>query len=255
MRRSTPALASLLFVLVLAACGGGDDTPAGADGDATTPTADTTTTTTTTPTTAAGDATTTSSTTSTTTTSTPSTASVAPAATMPPETAPPETTTAPTTAPPTEPGASDDCLVGEWVVTEAEMNAFYDAVEARLDQPVDFTITGEAGLVFTDTAYAWAPAFTLQLDLSGITGTGDAGGSISGTYTTADGVLSTEVGESAMTLTVEVAGQTIDGAELGNGFITSVPFVDSPYSCDGPTPVIQFETIDDRHPVTLTPAG
>ena len=35
----------------------------------------------------------------------------------------------------------------------------------------------------------------------------------------------------------------------------SVPFVQSPYSCDGPTPVIEFETIDDRHPVTLTPAG
>jgi hypothetical protein len=135
------------------------------------------------------------------------------------------------------------------------MNAFYDEVESLIDQPIDFTITGEAGLVFTETTYQWSPAFTLHLDLAGLTGSGDAGGSISGTYTTADSVLSTEVGESAMTLTVDIGGQTFDGSEIGNGFITSVPFVDSPYSCDGPTPVIQFETIDSRHPVTLTPVG
>lgn len=243
MRPSTTALASLFLVLTLAACGGGDDPPAGAGDDTTTTTA--------TLTSAAA-------------TTTATTVSMAPVATTPPETtaaptstAAPETTAAPTTiaTPPPEPETTDDCLVGEWIVTEAEMNAFYDAIEARLDQPIDFTIAGEAGLVFTDTTYAWAPAFTLQLDLGGITGTGDAGGSISGTYTTTDGLLSTEVGESAMMLTIEVAGQTIDGSELGNGFITSVPFVNSPYACDGPTPVIQFETVDDRHPVTLTPAG
>jgi hypothetical protein len=152
-------------------------------------------------------------------------------------------------------GPDDGCLVGEWVVTEAEMNAFYDAVEALVDQPIDFTITGETGLVFTESTYAWSPAFTLELEISGITGTGTAGGSITGTYTTDDGVLSTELGTSELTLTLEVAGQTIDGETLGNGFITSVPFVSSPYTCDGPTPVIEFETIDARHPVTLTPAG
>lgn len=141
------------------------------------------------------------------------------------------------------------------MVTESEMNAFYDAVESQISEPVSFSIRGEAGLEFTETTYEWTPSFTLELELAGVTGSGDAGGSISGTYTTADSVLMTEVVESAMTMSIEVAGQTFDGSELGNGFITSVPFVNSPYSCDGPTPVIMFETIDERHPVTLTPAG
>lgn len=172
----------------------------------------------------------------------------------------PTTSTAPTTEPPTteppttEPPASD-CLVGAWVVTEAEMNAFYDAIEALIDQPIDFTISGETGLTFTDSTYEWAPRFSLSLDLAGLTGSGDAGGTITGAYSTADGILSTELGESALTMVIQLGGQTIDGAALGNGIITSVPFVDSPYSCDGPTPVIEFETIDDRHPVTLTPAA
>lgn len=154
----------------------------------------------------------------------------------------------------TSPAASADCLVGRWVVAEDELNAFYDAVASGIDETVGLTISGEAGLEFTETAYAWSPAFTLALDLNGVVGSGEAGGSITGTYTATDGVLTTEVGESAMTLTIELGGQTIDGAALGNSFISGVPFASSPYTCDGPTPVIMFETVDDRHAVTLTPA-
>ena len=256
MRRTTRALAALLAGLTLAACGDGSDTA-----DSTTDTTTDSTTTTSTASTASTSTTSTSTASTSTTTPAGTSAPTTAAATTTPDTTTPDTTasTSTTTAAPatTEvaPGSDDGCLVGEWVVTEAEMNAFYDAVEALVDQPIDFTITGETGLVFTDATYAWSPAFTLELEISGITGTGTAGGSITGTYTTDDGVLSTELGTSELTLTVEVAGQTIDGATLGNGFITSVPFVNSPYTCDGPTPVIEFETIDARHPVTLTPAG
>ena len=162
--------------------------------------------------------------------------------------------TTPATDAPVAP-AGEDCLVGEWVVTQDEMNAFYDAVEANVDG-VTFEIIGEAGLTFTETQYVWGPDFDLTLTVAGLEGNGVAGGSISGTYTTADGVITTTLESSEMTMQISMGGTVMDASDIGNDFMTSVPINDAPYSCETGVPVIDFETGDGtpRHPVTLIPA-
>ena len=50
-----------------------------------------------------------------------------------PSTAPPTTAPAPTTVPPTTAAPTPgECLVGNWVITQDEMNAFYDTLEATV---------------------------------------------------------------------------------------------------------------------------
>jgi len=160
----------------------------------------------------------------------------------------------PATTEPADGGA--DCLVGEWVITEDEMNAFYDTIESQSGAPFDITIVGQTGLDLAADTYLYDANFTLAIDVAGMTGEGESTGTVSGTYTTEDGIIHTTLGSSDLNVTVRMGGQTIDGSTMANGLLNSVPINEAPYSCDGPTPVIMFQTADDgvRHPVTLTPA-
>jgi hypothetical protein len=144
------------------------------------------------------------------------------------------------------------------VISQDEMNGFYDAVEANIEGgAIDFEIVGQTLLTFTETDYAYEPAFELSLTIAGQEGSGVASGSVSGTYTTADGVITTTLGSSDMQMDLTVGGVTMDASSIGNSFIASVPINDAPYSCATGVPVIDFETGDGtpRHPVTLAPAG
>ena len=241
-----------VLALALAACGGGDD-----DGDA----VDAVTTTapeTTVPASTVSDTTVPDPTTSSTvapvaggsssdTTATPTTAA--------PTTAPPAPSTAAATTPTTA-APSPDCLIGNWVITDSEMNAFYDTIEGQIEGgDVEFSITGQTLLDFTADTFRYTPAFTLTLDVVGQAGEGVTSGSVGGTYVGEDGLLTTTLTESSLDLTVTVMGQTFDGSDMANGTLNSFPIVDSPYTC-GPNPTIMFKTSVEgvRHPVTLTPA-
>lgn len=240
-----------VLVLTLAACGGGDD-DAGSSIDAVTTSAPETTA----PETTAPAPT---------TTDAPSgggggggAATTAPAetttvpTTAPPTTAPTPTTVPPTTAAPTPGG----CLVGNWVITQDEMNAFYDTLEATVGAPLDITVSGQTLLDLTADTYLYTADFDLVVSAVGTSGEGQSSGTVSGTYTADDGVIVTTLGSSNLSVIVTVGGQTLDESAFANGLLGSVPINDAPYDCSGPTPVIMFETADPgvRHPVTLTPA-
>ncbi|MEQ8439733.1 MAG: hypothetical protein RIB65_19740 [Ilumatobacter fluminis] len=240
-----------VLVLTLVACGGGDD-DAGSSIDAVTTTAPETTA----PETTAPAPT---------TTDAPSgggggggAATTAPAETTTvPTTAPPTTAPAPTTVPPTTAAPTPgECLVGNWVITQDEMNAFYDTLEATVDAPLDITVSGQTLLDLTADTYLYTANFDLTVDVAGQSGTGQSTGTVSGTYSAVDGVIVTTLGSSDLNVIISVMGQTIDGSSMANGWLTAAPINDSPYDCSGPTPVIMFETADPgvRHPVTLTPA-
>ena len=175
-------------------------------------------------------------------------------------------TTSPTTDPPSTDAAqankSDDegdgaCLVGEWVVSEEEMNAFYEGVTSTLSAPVTISVEGSAPISFhKNGTYAWAPAFTLTVEVAGQVGTGVSGGAITGDWAAVDGVLTTAADINALEVQITVAGATFDESDFANGLLNGSPINGVTYSCDGPTPVLDFQTGDPEItvPVALMPA-
>jgi hypothetical protein len=159
-----------------------------------------------------------------------------------------------TDAPPTDP-LDPACLIGDWVLTQEQMQSFYDAVASETEG-ITFTAEGQAGLSFTATDYRWTPAFTLRLEVAGLEGQGVTTGTLGGTYTASDGVITTTVGDNNLSATLTINGATQDGSELLGSFITSDPINDTPYDCTDPdAPVLQFETATGRTPIVLSPAG
>lgn len=183
------------------------------------------------------------------------------ASTVSEPTDPPATSAAVTTAAAastTVPSTGDgECLVGDWVVTESEMNEYYDGLMSTLDAPMTFDVTGSAPLSFAaDGTYRWNPDFTLTVELMGQLGTGVAGGTITGVWSAVDGVVTTTSDVNALTMSVTVGGVTVEGDDFANGLLNSSPVSGVTYSCAGEAPVLDFLTGDPAVtvPVTLTPA-
>ena len=178
-----------------------------------------------------------------------------PASTEPPTDGAVGDSDAPTsTAPATDAG---ECLVGDWVVTEEQMDGFYSGVMSTLEAPLTIDTVGSAPLSFgADGTYEWAPEFTLTVEVAGANGTGEVGGTITGNWTATEGVVTTSSDLNALVVSISVNGVVFDGADLANGLLNSTPINGVTYSCDGPTPVLDFKTADPSVtvPVTLTPA-
>lgn len=150
-----------------------------------------------------------------------------------------------------------ECLVGAWAVTEEQMNSFYAGVMETFDAPMTITTSGVANLTFAaDGTYAWAPLFTLTIELAGQRGTGETTGTVTGDWTAVDGSVTTASDVNALVTSVTVNGTTFAGDDLANGFLNGSPVNGVTYSCDGSSPVLDFKTADPAVtvPVTLTPA-
>jgi hypothetical protein len=159
-------------------------------------------------------------------------------------------TTAPSPAPEEETAAAGpECLVGDWYISQEQMQSFYDAVNA--ENEVTITIEGGTGLAFTESAYTYTPEFALKLLVAGLEGTGTIDGGISGDYTADESTITTAHEVSDVTLTVEVAGQVIDGADLIGSILASAPINSAPYECGADGPIIQFDTGSGRVPIQL----
>jgi hypothetical protein len=150
-----------------------------------------------------------------------------------------------------------ECLIGDWVVTEEQMDAYYAGLMSTMEAPLGLDTVGSAPLSFAaDGTYAWAPAFTLVVDIAGQSGTGAIGGTITGEWAAADGLVTTSSDVEALTVSIAVNGVTFEGDDLANGLLNTSPVNGVTYSCDGPTPVLDFQTADPETtvPVTLAPA-
>jgi len=181
--------------------------------------------------------------------------------TDPPSTDAPVETDPPATDPPppvTQAPAGDEgeCLVGDWVVTEDQMNAFYGALMSTLEAPIGIDAAGSAPLSFAvDGTYRWAPDFALTVEVAGQRGTGVTGGTITGNWTAVDGVVTTASDINALAVAIDVNGVTFGGDDLVNGLLNSSPVNGVTYSCDGPTPVLDFKTGDPAVTVPITLAS
>lgn len=148
-----------------------------------------------------------------------------------------------------------DCLIGDWIVTAEELNAYYGAIGDNLGAEVSMTTTGMATMSFTATEYVYAGDFALEMTIVGQTAVGEATGSARGTWTLVDDVIQGELAVSDVDVVVTLDGATLDQTGLANTLIQANPVHNAPVSCDGPT--ISFESAAngaDRHPIRLTPA-
>ncbi len=165
---------------------------------------------------------------------------------------------APASAEPEAPADPTDpaCLIGDWLITEAEMQSFYDAVSGSTEG-LQLTIDGDTGLSFTADSFTYTPDFTLRLDIAGVAGEGVTTGSLSGGWSAADGVVTTTVGSNDIDVQVSIAGTEVDASDSVGSIIASDPINQAPFDCSVPAaPVLQFDTgTDARVPLTLSPRG
>jgi hypothetical protein len=259
-RHRLAALASVA-VLALAACGGSEDSAsdegAGEVLDEATTTVETTTTTTAPLTGGGGSADTAEPETTEPDASEPETTEAEEAPTTVPT---PETTEAPApeTTVPAEP--DEACLEGAWVITTEQLNSYYSALAANSGGGLTLGADGVVNVTFLDGEYQYTADFGITVDVSGTGGTGDAVGTVNGSYEIVDdNVIAATTLSSDLTITVQVAGQTIDGSDMGNGLINSAPINNAEFFCgsggEGPTVMFQSgPSTDQRHPVVLQAA-
>ena len=137
------------------------------------------------------------------------------------------------------------------------MNAYYDSIEVSFPEGPSptFDIAGNVLLTFTETEYIYVADFDLTLEVAGQSGTGDTGGTVSGTWDVVDGLVVTTLGESDLNVVVSIGGVTLTGSEFANGLLDSAPINNAAFDCAGPT--ISFQTSElggPGHDVLLTPA-
>lgn len=156
-------------------------------------------------------------------------------------------------APEPEPAPDDPaCLVGEWIITEESMQAFYDS----MDTPAEFTVNGETGLEFTDDGtYEYTPGFSLDIDMGGMIASGTLTGSVAGSYEADDAVITTSNEDNDIDLVVTAGGVTMDGSDLGEGFLMSSPINSADYVCTPTGPVLTWQGGSGGLDVSLEPAG
>lgn len=145
------------------------------------------------------------------------------------------------------------CVIGNWTISEAEMQRYYDQVSSGVDGTT-FTVNGTTGLVFGDTDYAYLPSFSLDLDVSGSPATATIHGSITGDYVVDGGEITTNNDDNIISMIVDVGGFTMDGTELAQEMLSANPVSSAPYECrPGPELIISMETGYGRVPITLVP--
>jgi hypothetical protein len=170
------------------------------------------------------------------------------------------TASTPASAPATDAAAGDDpaeasesnCLVGDWVLTEDQMQLYYDQVTADLAEfAVAYEATGSSALAFRDDGtYAYAPDLAFSVDIAGLPAEATLGGTLSGQYAVDGDTLTTSNDSNELSMDVTVEGVAMDGTAVTEQILAS-PIISAPYDCSGDTPVIHFSTGASSVPLTL----
>jgi hypothetical protein len=152
---------------------------------------------------------------------------------------------------------SGECLVGERVVTEEQMDAFHSGLMSTLEAPLTIDTVGSAPLAFAaDGTYEWAPGFTPTVEVAGASRKRRSRRRDHRQRDRHRGVVTTSSDLNALVVSITVNGVVFDGADLANGLLNSTPITGVTYSCAAAAPVLDFKTADPSVtvPVTSTPA-
>ncbi|WP_152030822.1 hypothetical protein [Agromyces aureus] len=156
-------------------------------------------------------------------------------------------------------GASEDpaaaaanCLVGDWVIADDQMQAFYDQVNVDLaEYAIVYDPSGSSGLSFTKAGtYTYTPDLQLAVDIAGLPAEATMSGTLSGDYTVDGSTVTTANDTNGLNMNVTVDGTAMDGTPVTEQILAS-PIASAAYDCSGATPVIHFSTDPSTVPITL----
>lgn len=155
----------------------------------------------------------------------------------------------PAPAAPPEPAVSPaECLVGSWLFSQDVMNEFYSSIDTG---GAELSIDGGSVLSFTEEAYEFDADFTLTMDI-GMTADGVLTGTVGGSYSASEDVLTTANETNDVSLDVSVMGTTVDATNEFEGFMEFFSINDTPYECaDGELTLHYRGGGDQRVPLTL----
>lgn len=179
----------------------------------------------------------------------------APPTTAPPKPTPPPTTTPPKpTVPPPAPVNGARCLVGDWVISDTELDAYFDVVAVN----AAFESIDNDGVVrvsFTDTGFVWTNDYELSMTVADVDYASVSTGSFAGSYTEANGVLAGTVERDDRGGAVTQDGKPVgDVGDLFVGINPARPMDSMPFSCDGPVLMMEAgPSAGARHAVHLSP--
>ena len=142
-----------------------------------------------------------------------------------------------TVAAPAPNGAA--CLVGDWVINDADLATYFDTVEQNSSFQ-SISSSGEMRLTYTNTTYKWVNDDTLQMVFDGVSYEGVNTGWFSGSYTEAQGIMTGTIDEERRSGTLTINGQPLvdDVGDLFVGINPARPMDAMKYSCDGPQLVL-----------------
>ena len=178
----------------------------------------------------------------------------------PPPTTPPKPTAPPTTAPPKPtvpppaPLNGARCLVGDWVISDAELDAYFDVVAANAAfESIDSD--GVIRVSFTDTWFVWTNDYELSMTVADMDYVSVSTGSFAGSYTEANGVLTGAVERDDRGGVVTQDGKPVgDVGDLFVGINPARPMDSMSFSCDGPVLMLEAgPSAAARHAVHLSP--
>lgn len=142
------------------------------------------------------------------------------------------------------------CLVGDWLVSETELQKFYDTVDVA---DLQIAVTGGMGLAFEEDTYSFHPDFKIVLDISGFEGTGELYGDAFGTYTADDATVTTSAENvDNIEFSIMVMGQKFDGKEMSDSIFAMFAINEAPYECSNDELVIGYQNVDGEPVVPVT---
>ncbi len=139
-------------------------------------------------------------------------------------------------------GSDASCLVGRWTVDPAAIAPDLSGLPlpgGGAGDDLETTIDGDAFVEFrADGTFTYTADFVAEADLGGLELTATTIGDLGGTYTAADGVITTAIETDELDFVVRAAGLTVTRETLGLEAADVSPLTDTPFDCSGTTPTI-----------------
>lgn len=147
------------------------------------------------------------------------------------------------------------CLIGDWTITQEQLQVFYDSIADATDGAVSFIVEGDTGLSFDGTLFEYTPDLSLTIDTPATQGLATLLGSISGGYTADDDVVLTTNETVDVDYRYVVDGVEQDASLIFGDALKGSPINGGAYQCTASGPVIDFANGFGFVPVQLVPAS
>lgn len=146
------------------------------------------------------------------------------------------------------------CLIGDWYISQDELQVFYDSVSDATDGAVSFEVEGDTGLSFDGSAFAYTPDLVLTIQTPATAGVATLTGSISGGYEADATTVSTTNETIDVDYDYVVDGVTQDASVIFGSALLGSPINGGDYACSPDGPIISFDNGFGRVPVQLVVA-